>query len=405
MDPFTSTYSTFGQTVGPKTNGTFLFLLGLFIIAITITTWSYVGSEGPTGPKGLRGPQGPRGDPGSETGALPGATGATGPTGSLGLPGSVGAAGATGPAVNWSSMTVNITSGPILNTMTSIQTSLTSPWSIIGNLREPYVYNFANNSLTMGPSASVTATRTTGPIWPTTMTFTIPYGGTGALGATGPQGQPGINAPFFGATGPTGPVGPDATGPGATGPIGTTGPTLLYNVSGPYSELYYSVRPTWVFTSNASPFDIINCTALPTGTYMNFAGPVVAFAGANPSAFDGAALFTVPTSGVYRMSWSINGLFRYTSGGSACVIYNFTAQKAYPQMGQYWLNGAIQLLGTTGPQTSYYTQHNTCVVYLKAGDQLRGLGGNPFAPGINVSSEFLMFAGSQWTLELLQVLV
>jgi hypothetical protein len=73
-------------------------------------------------------------------------------------------------------------------------------------------------------------------------------------------------------------------------------------------------------------------------------------------------------------------------------------------MGQYWLLNNINMLGTTGPQTSYYTQHNTCVVYLKAGDVLRGQGGNPFSPGINVSSEFILFAGSQWTMELLQVL-
>ena len=120
---------------------------------------------------------------------------------------------------------------------------------------------------------------------------TGPAGPTGAAGATGAAGVTGA-AGATGATGPTGPTG--VTGPtGPTGPTGVTGPTGATGATGAAAAapLFSVTRSAELVTSSGT-----DVTGWSSATPY-FTGP----------SFDPATgVFTVPTTGAYRLAASCN---------------------------------------------------------------------------------------------------
>ncbi|MFN7932800.1 MAG: hypothetical protein U0R19_05700 [Bryobacteraceae bacterium] len=193
-----------------------------------------------------------------------GPAGPAGPTGPTGAAGPAGSAGSVGPAGSTGAQGQQGTPGP------------TGATGVAG---------------ATGPAGA------SGPAGPTG-----PTGTAGAAGVTGPTG-------FTGSTGPTGATG--ATGaigfgvPGATGPTGVTGPTGATGAAGAGGLSAYG-----------GVFDLatIASATVVGGTDVPFSNNG-ALSGVSHSA--GGTTVTVPTAGVYEVSYSIS----ITAGiGSAIAI-------------------------------------------------------------------------------------
>ncbi|WP_312611631.1 BclA C-terminal domain-containing protein [Oscillibacter sp.] len=131
----------------------------------------------------------------------------------------------------------------------------------------------------------------TGPDGPTGPTGpdTGPTGPAGPVGIAGPVGPEGLPGPV-GALGPTGPTGPagNAGATGITGPAGPPAPTLPPSV-------------TAGFAANTAGGLI---TVLVAGTNISF--PSVQLLSSDITLTSSNTLFTVNTSGIYRISYHIN---------------------------------------------------------------------------------------------------
>lgn len=131
----------------------------------------------------------------------------------------------------------------------------------------------------------------TGPIGPTGPTGpalgpTGPEGAAGPAGLTGPQGLPGPVGPA-GLTGATGPAGAD----------GPTGPTGLTGADAPYPP----PSATAGFAANTAGGLV---TVLVAGTPLSF--PSVQLLSPDITLTSGNTLFTVNTTGFYRVSYHVN---------------------------------------------------------------------------------------------------
>ncbi len=126
-----------------------------------------------------------------------------------------------------------------------------------------------------------------------------PRGPRGRDGATGPQGQQGIPGPTgpggsgSGITGPTGPTGPA----GADGVAGATGATGATGTSGGTFNEYLSV------TASNTQYSLVTNQG---GAFaLSFSGPSSNVINSGIT-FDGNLAFTVPSTGVYLISYYIN---------------------------------------------------------------------------------------------------
>lgn len=203
---------------------------------------------GPTGATGSTGPTGP----------IDGATGPTGLTGSIGNTGLTGATGATGA------------SGPI------------GSLGLIGETGEA------------GDVGSIGAAGPTGNQGPTGMNGVI--GTNGATGTTGPTGSTGPTGPTGnqGVTGSTGSNGP--TGPtGATGNTGNTGTVGITGSLGP------NPTSTAAFAANTGGSSILVVLG---GTTINLPNAQVMSPDITVNVPN--TIFTINTSGLYRISYNIN---------------------------------------------------------------------------------------------------
>lgn len=110
-------------------------------------------------------------------------------------------------------------------------------------------------------------------------------GDTGDTGPLGPQGP-------IGPTGDTGPQGPQ----GDTGPTGDTGPQGLIGDTGPTGAV--------ATTTYASAYSTSDQT-LTAGTAANIAHDTVGLNNGITVTTGGAGFFTVPTTGIYKLIYSI----------------------------------------------------------------------------------------------------
>lgn len=135
-----------------------------------------------------------------------------------------------------------------------------------------------------------------------------------SLGATGPAGQTGPTGSDTGPTGPEGPAGdaglvgpeglPGPVGPaGITGPIGPTGPSGITGSTGSAGAAAPVPPPsaTAGFAANTVGGLI---TVIVAGTDISF--PSVQLLSPDITLTSGNTLFTVNTSGLYRISYHVN---------------------------------------------------------------------------------------------------
>jgi len=298
------------------------------------------GATGPAGPAGPPGSDGTQGLPGV-TGAA-GATGAAGPTGAAGATGAVGptgAIGATGPAGATGTTGATGTAGAIGATGptgpsgANGSTGATGPSGANGSTGATGAVGAAGATGATGPTGATGATGagTPGATGPTGATGTI--GAAGATGATGPTG----------ATGATGAGTPGATGAtGATGTTGATGPTGATGATGSGGTTVYAGR----YNNSGSVIAVVL-----GGTNVPFPSSAVANAGI---VVDGSnAVFTMPSSGLYRVSYRINLT-------SALLVST-----------QMLVNGSPTpsfILSTSTAQSRFYVEN---LLSLTAGDTLQ----------------------------------
>ncbi|MEI8124365.1 MAG: hypothetical protein WCG42_01260 [Parachlamydiaceae bacterium] len=269
------------------------------------------GNTGPTGaigPTGYTGAVGPTGDGAGPTGATgaPGATGTTGATGATGLTGATGATGSTGA------------------TGLTGATGATGPTGATG---------LTGDTGTTGPTGATGLTGATGATGPTGAT-----GLTGDTGTTGPTGATGLTG-ATGATGPTGATG--LTGPtGSTGPTGPTGPANL----AAYGLFYNNFVATAITPGSA--FIIPTASSIPNS-------------GVNAT---DTQTFTVSTSGVYQISYSVT--FIPTTITTDTFIVGFSSVGSGPDI--LFVESASQqlILATVPPTGDTYTLANTCILSL-----------------------------------------
>lgn len=177
-------------------------------------------------------------------------------------------------------------------------------------------------------------------------------GATGPTGPTGPTGDPGGPTGPEGDTGPTGLMGPaGAQGPtGDTGPVGLTGDTGPTGPTGPSG----AVGPTGTNTTATSAYAYatgVALTAIAGGTPVPLASGQILPTGISVNA--GNNLFTISTSGRYRISYAVN---------TTVALLLST---------RIMINGAAVTASTVAPLISFSNYSNEILVDLAAGDTVQ----------------------------------
>ena len=242
-----------------------------------------------------------------------GLTGNTGPTGAIGPTGYTGAVGPTGDGAGPTGATG--APGATGTTGATGATGLTGATGATGST---------------GATGLTGATGATGPTGAT--------GLTGDTGTTGPTGATGLTG-ATGATGPTGATG--LTGPtGSTGPTGPTGPANL----AAYGLFYNNFVATAITPGSA--FIIPTASSIPNS-------------GVNAT---DTQTFTVSTSGVYQISYSVT--FIPTTITTDTFIVGFSSVGSGPDI--LFVESASQqlILATVPPTGDTYTLANTCILSL-----------------------------------------
>lgn len=203
--------------------------------------------------------------------------------------------GLTGSATVEDVLNINNSAGNMLNTVLENQIVLTGKLS--SALQAPVFPG---------------ATGATGPIGPTG-SDTGPTGPAGPAGSAGPVGPEGLPGPV-GAAGPVGPAGP--AGPlgvdGLTGPTGAAAPTP-------------PPTATAAFAANTGGGLI---TVLVAGTDLAF--PSTQLLSPDITLTNGNTLFTVNTTGLYRISYHVNTTATVTLGTRLVINGGNVVQSTIP---------------------------------------------------------------------------
>ncbi len=158
------------------------------------------------------------------------------------------------------------------------------------------------------------------------------------LGATGPTGPMGPTGPDLGPAGPTGPAGPAGPigpqglpGPvgamGAAGPDGPAGPAGEAGITGPAGAAAPTPPPsaTAGFAANTAGSLI---TVLVAGTNLSF--PSTQLLSPDITLTGGNTLFTINTTGLYRISYHINTTAAVALGTRLVINGGNVAQSTIP---------------------------------------------------------------------------